>query len=73
MALKGATVLNMMSNYKKLASSPIAWSLVWAVAMIAAAFAFKGNPANYWVEAALVVGALTTVVLKSQRPVCPTR
>lgn len=63
----------MMPNYKKLSTSPIAWSLVWAVAIIAAAFVFKGNPVNYWVEATLVVGALTTVVLKSQRPVCPTR
>jgi hypothetical protein len=66
-------VLNMMPSYKKLSTSPIAWSLVWAVAMIAAAFVFKGNQANYWVESALVVGALTTVVLKTQRPVCPTR
>jgi hypothetical protein len=63
----------MMPNYKKLAMSPIAWSLVWAVAMIAAAFVFKGNPANYWVESALVVGALTTRVLKSERRVCPAK
>jgi hypothetical protein len=63
----------MMPNYKKLATSPIGWSLVWAVAMIAAAFVFKGNPANYWIESALVVGALTTVVLKSQRRVCPAK
>ncbi|MGC2804138.1 MAG: hypothetical protein WCA41_20045, partial [Candidatus Acidiferrum sp.] len=66
-------VLIMMLNYKQLATSPIAWSLVWAVAIIAAAFLFKGNPANYWVEACLVVGALTTVVLQSQRPVCRAR
>ncbi len=63
----------MMPNYKKLATSPIAWSLVWAVAIVAAAFVFKGSPANLWVESALVVGALTTVVLKSQRAVCPTK
>jgi hypothetical protein len=63
----------MIPNYKKLSTSPIAWSLIWAIAMIAAAFVFKRNPANYWIESALVVGALTTVVLKSQRPVCPIR
>jgi hypothetical protein len=63
----------MMPNYKKLVTSPIAWSLVWAVAIIAAALVFKGNPANYWVESALVVGTLTTVVLKSRRPVCPAK
>lgn len=66
-------MVSMIPNYKKLSTSPIAWSLIWAIAMIAAAFVFKRNPANYWIESALVVGALTTVVLKSQRPVCPIR
>jgi membrane protein YdbS with pleckstrin-like domain len=63
----------MTTNSKKLVTSPILWSLVWAIGIIAAAFLFKRNPANYWVESALVVGALTTVVLKAQRPVCPVR
>jgi len=40
------------------------WSLVWAFAIMAAAFLFKGNPAEYWIEAGLIVGALTFVVLK---------
>jgi hypothetical protein len=63
----------MMPDSRKLATSPILWSLVWAIAMLAAAFVFKRNPAAYWVESALVVGALTTVVLKAQRPVCRAR
>jgi hypothetical protein len=56
----------MSANNKK----PILWSLVFAVAMIASALVFKGNPALYWIEAGLMVAALTFVVLKSQRPVC---
>jgi hypothetical protein len=54
----------MMPNSKKLVTSPIVWSLVWAFAIIATAFLFKGNPAEYWIEAGLIIGALTFVVLK---------
>jgi hypothetical protein len=36
----------------------ILWSLVFALAIVASAFLFKGNPALYWIEAALVVAAL---------------
>ena len=50
--------------------NPILWSLVFAVAMIASAFVFKGNPALYWIEAGLMVAALTFVVLKPQRAIC---
>lgn len=59
-----ATVLVVNPNYKK----PILWSLVFALAIIASAFFFKGNPAPYWIEAGLTVAALTFVVLKSHRP-----
>ncbi|HMD07227.1 MAG TPA: hypothetical protein VKH63_06805 [Candidatus Acidoferrum sp.] len=55
----------MSPNYKK----SILWSLVFAFAMIASAFLFKGNPALYWIEAGLTVAALTFVVLKPQRTV----
>jgi hypothetical protein len=51
-------------------TSTIVWSLVWAFAIVAAAFLFKGNPANYWIEAGLIAGALAFVVLKGQRRVC---
>jgi hypothetical protein len=57
----------MNANYKK----PILWSLVFALAMVASAFLFKGNPALYWIEAGLTVAALTFVILKSPRPVSP--
>jgi hypothetical protein len=26
------------------------WSLVWALALIASAYFFKGNPALFWIE-----------------------
>jgi hypothetical protein len=55
----------MSTNSKK----PILWSLVFAAAMIASAFLFKGNPALYWIEAGLAVAALTFVVLKSHNPI----
>jgi len=54
----------MEPNSKTSRTSTIVWSLVWALAVIAAAFFFKGNPAEYWIESALIVGALTFVVLK---------
>jgi len=63
----------MMPNSKKLATSAIVWSVVWALAIIAAAFLFKGNPAEYWIEAGLIVGALAFVVLKRRRLVAPPR
>jgi hypothetical protein len=60
-----ATVSAMSTNSKR----PILWSLVFAAAMIASAFLFKGNPALYWIEAGLTVAALTFVVLKSHNPI----
>jgi len=63
----------MMPNSKRLGTSAVVWSLVWAIAIIAAAFLFKGNPAEYWIESGLVVGALTFVVLKRRRLVSPPR
>jgi hypothetical protein len=59
-----ATILPMKPTSKRLGTSAIVWSLVWALAIIATAFLFKGNPAEYWIEAGLIVGALTFVVLK---------
>ena len=62
-----------MPNSKKLGTSAMVWSLVWAIAIIATAFLFKGNPAEYWMESGLIIGALTFVVLKRRRLVSPTR
>jgi hypothetical protein len=46
-------------------TSKIIWSLVWALATIATPFVFKSNQARYWIESALLVGALAFVILKS--------
>jgi hypothetical protein len=46
-------------------NSAILWSLVFASAIVASAFLFKGHPALYWIEAGLTVAALTLVVLKT--------
>jgi hypothetical protein len=63
----------MISNSKWLGTSAIVWSLVWAIAIIATAFLFRGNPAEYWIESGLIIGALTFVVLKRRRLVSPPR
>jgi hypothetical protein len=54
----------MNANYKKC----ILWSLVFVLAMLASAFLFKGNPALYWIQAGLMIAALTFVILKSPQP-----
>jgi hypothetical protein len=48
----------------------IAWSLLWALAIIASAWIFKGSPAALWVETALVGGALCFVILKPRPNSC---
>jgi len=57
----------MKPDSKKLATATIVWSLVWAFAIITTAFLFKGNPAKDWIEAGLIIGALTFVALKPRR------
>jgi hypothetical protein len=54
----------MKSNVK------IAWSILWALAIIASAFIFKGSPAAPWVETALVGCALCFVILKPRHRHC---
>jgi len=61
----------MKPDSKKLRTSTILWSLVWALAIIANGLFIQGNPAKDWIEAGLIVGALTFVVLKRQRLVRP--
>jgi len=60
----------MTPNSKTHLTSLIIWSLVWAFAIIATAFLFKGNPVKDWIEAALFIGALTFWLWKSRRPAC---
>jgi hypothetical protein len=46
-------------------TSTIAWSAVFAAAIVASAFAFHGKT-EYWVEAALIVAALGFVILRER-------
>jgi hypothetical protein len=56
------------------AGSLIAWSLLWALALIAMPFLFKGNTAASWIEAAInVVGIFVYLLLNSRRNPEPTR
>jgi hypothetical protein len=50
-----------------LRSSRILYSLLWAAAILAAAFVFKGNPAVDWIEAGLTGAGLVFVVLKAPK------
>lgn len=45
--------------------SRILYSLLWASAIIAAAYVFKGNLAVDWIEAGLTGAGLVFVVLKA--------
>jgi hypothetical protein len=54
----------MTTDPKKYRTPLILWSLVWAFALIAAAFFFKGNPALYWIEPAILAGAITSLMWK---------
>jgi hypothetical protein len=57
----------MMTASKKYRISQILWSLVWAFALVATAFLFKGNPAIYWIESAILVGAIFCLMWNYER------
>jgi hypothetical protein len=58
----------------KPAGSLIAWSLLWALALIAMPFLFKGNTTASWIEAAIkVVVIFVFLLLNSRRSPEPTR
>jgi hypothetical protein len=44
---------------KKHVTTLVLWAIVWALAIIASAILFKGNPAKDWLQAALFIGAIT--------------
>jgi hypothetical protein len=58
---------NIMTATKKYRISQILWSLAWALALIATAFLFKGNPAVYWIESAILVGAIFCLMWNYER------
>jgi len=63
----------MKPDAKKFATSTVVFSLLWALAIVATAFLFRGKAAEYWIESALIAGALGFVVLKPRRPATSAR
>lgn len=59
----------MMTASKKYHISQILWSLVGASVLIATAFLFKGDPAIYWIESAIFVGAIFRLMWNYERSV----
>jgi hypothetical protein len=45
----------------------VLWSMVWAIALIASAILFKGNPVKDWIQSALFVGAITVWLWQSRQ------
>jgi hypothetical protein len=59
----------MMTSSEKYRMKLIFWSLVWAFALIAAAYIFKNNPIKDGIESALLVGAIACLLWNyEQRP-----
>jgi hypothetical protein len=51
--LRRVSPVTMTSTSKKLQRKLILWALAWALALIASAFLFKGNPFKDWIQSAL--------------------
>jgi arsenate reductase len=57
----------MSSIPKKHRATLILWAIAWALAMIASAILFKGQPLKDWIQSALLIGAVTCLIWQSQR------
>ena len=63
----------MTTTSKRRMTTVLRWSVAWALALIASAILFKGNPAKDWIQSALFVGAITVWLWQSRqvaRPRC---
>jgi hypothetical protein len=49
----------------------VLWSIVWAIAFVASAFFFKGNPVKDWIQSALFIGGITFWLWQFQRVARP--
>jgi hypothetical protein len=43
------------------------WAIAWALALVATAILFKGNPIKDWVQSALYLGAISFWFWKSRQ------
>jgi hypothetical protein len=56
----------MITAPKKQMTTLVLWATAWALALIASAILFKGNPLKDWIQAALFIGAMTFWLWQSQ-------
>ncbi|MGH9593528.1 MAG: hypothetical protein ACRD5L_10585 [Bryobacteraceae bacterium] len=47
----------------------VLWSLGWALAFLASVYIFKGKPGSYWIDSAVMVGATTHILWRSDHSV----
>ncbi len=59
-----------LRSMKRLGTSRVVWSLLWALAIIASALIFKGTSYVEWIEAGLTGLAVTFVVLAPKPVPC---
>lgn len=57
----------MPSIFGKNMMTLILWAIAWALALIASAILFKGNPLKDWIQSALFIGAITFWLWQSAR------
>jgi len=63
----------MTTSSKRQMVTLVLWAIAWALALIASAILFKGNPVKDWIQSALFVGAVTFWLWQSRllaRPRC---
>ena len=61
----------MTTTSKRQMPTLVLWAIVWALALIASAIFFKGNPIKDWVQSALFIGAITFWLWQYRRRVHP--
>ena len=49
----------------------VLWAVAWALAFIASAILFKGNPAKDWIQSVLFIVGVTSWLWQSQRAARP--
>ncbi len=57
----------MNTTSKQQMTTLVLWAIAWALALIASAILFKGNPIKEWIQSALFIGAMTFLLWQSQR------
>ena len=60
----------MTNTSKRQRTAIVLWSVAWALALIASAILFKGDPFKDWIQSAFFVGAVTVWRWKSRQVVC---